>query len=353
MGPIAYFSSSAVARKYGCIAYVMYLLTGRHQIPIQYIYSSFLSKTVVIYNAKDWFGALKHFQTSYVIEVLLRRVLYIGGYGVLVTIINQHVVDVDVPIDSTFFSLMGILLSLLLVFRTNSAYDRFWEGRKQWGSLVNYSRNFAVIMDGILPDDDHENRLFFARSLSNFALALKGHLRTGVDFTELEDPGDEHFESLPKYGHVPSRIAALLMRRLQVLSRHRIVTDADLITIRLYHQALLDVAGACERIKKTPIPFSYSFFIKLFITLYLILLPLVLVDTYHYFTIVATLLAGYALLGVEMIGDEIEEPFGLDCNDLPLNQIARTIQRNMHEIVGEELSSVALAKPEVDYIKVN
>lgn len=312
-----------------------------------------LLQPVIIYEAKNWFGALKHFHTSYSIQVLLKRVGYVSLYGILLTLIDQHVVDIHVPIDGTLFSLLGITLSLLLVFRTNTAYDRFWEGRRQWGSLINYSRNLAVLLDALLPDEATGNRLFFARGLSNFALALKGHLRTGVDFAELDDMGHDEVQTLPQYAHVPSRIAALLMRRFQVLRQDAIVTDADLITIRLYHQALLDITGSCERIKKTPIPFSYSFFIKLFITLYVLLIPLVLVSAYGYFGIMATTLAAYALIGIEMIGDEIEEPFGLDCNDLPLNQMGQTIRRNMHEILGVEPTRVVHPKQEVDYIKVN
>lgn len=308
---------------------------------------------MIIYEAKDWWGALKHFHTSFSIQVLLRRVGFVSLYGILLTLLDQHVADVHLPFDGTLFSLLGITLSLLLVFRTNTAYDRFWEGRRQWGTLVNYSRNLAVLLDALLPDDATASRAYFAQTLSNFALALKGHLRNGVDFTELDDTGAGELQSLSHYAHVPSRIAALLLRRTQMLRQDHLVNDADLITIRLYHQALLDVTGACERIKKTPIPFSYSFFIKLFITVYVLLIPFVLVATYGYFAIVATTLAAYALIGIEMIGDEIEEPFGLDCNDLPLNQIAQTIRRNMHEILGVPPSVTVLPKQESDYIKVN
>lgn len=327
----------------------MYLGTCNFLISLNLLFFNF----VVIYNAKDWFGALRHFHTSYTIQVLLRRVAFVGGYGTLVTLIDQHRINVDLPIDGTFFSLLGILLSLLLVFRTNTAYDRFWEGRRQWGLLVNNSRNFAVLMDAILPDDDHENRLYFARMLSNFSLALKGHLRTGVVFTELEDAGHNEPEALAQYKHVPSRISALLMRRLQVLKQDHMVSEGDLISIRTVHQSFLDIAGSCERIRNTPIPFSYSFFIKLFITMYLTIMPLVLVETYAYFTILATTFAAYALLGVEMIGDEIEEPFGLDCNDLPLNQISQNIRRNMYEILTGELPAVQQSQPEGQYQKVN
>ena len=217
---------------------------------------------MVIYNAKDWLGALRHFHTSYVIQVLLKRVVFVCGYGSLITLIDQHWVNVEVPIDGTFFSLLGILLSLLLVFRTNTAYDRYWEGRRQWGMLVNNSRNFAVLMDSLLPEKDIENRLFFARTLSNFAMVLKGHLRTGIDLPIWKKPERGDLELAGSLKHVPSRVAALLMRRVQIVKTERVLSEGDMITIRSYHQALLDITGSCERIKNTPIPFSYSFFIK-------------------------------------------------------------------------------------------
>jgi len=102
---------------------------------------------MILYNSKDWFRALAHFHTSYTIRLLLRRVGMIGLYGTVITVIDLNYFDFKLHIDGTIFSLLGIMLSLLLVFRTNTAYDRFWEGRKQWGSLVNHSRNLAVMMD--------------------------------------------------------------------------------------------------------------------------------------------------------------------------------------------------------------
>jgi putative membrane protein len=308
---------------------------------------------MIVYDNKDWFRALAHFHTSYVIRVLLVRVLLLGLYGTAITVIDLHFYNFQLRIDGTFFSLLGIMLSLVLLFRTNTAYDRFWEGRNLWGTLVNHSRNLAVMMDALVPNDDVENRRYFARTIANFALALKGHLRTGVDFTELEETADGKPEDLKKYGHVPSKIAALLLRRIEQLYRANQIAAPDLLNIKPHHQALLDITGACERIKRTPIPFSYSFFIKLFISIYVLLMPFIIAETYRYFAIPATLLAAYALLGIQMIGDEIEEPFGLDCNDLPLNQIARIIRKNVHEILGVEVSPALPAIPEVDYMKVN
>jgi putative membrane protein len=307
---------------------------------------------MIIYDSKDWLKALAHFHTSFTIRVLFRRIGVVGLYGAAITLIDLHVFDFRFHIDNTFFSLLGIMLSLLLVFRTNSSYDRFWEGRKQWGTLVNDSRNLAVIMDTLLPADDLANRQYFARSLANFAHALKGHLRAGVNAEELQETADGPPAALLTYQHIPSRMASLLLRRIREMHRLRLISDADLINLAPRHQSLLDVTGACERIRKTPIPFSYSFFIKLFISIYLLVFPFVVTEVYQYLTIPALILAAYALMGVEMIASEIEEPFGMDCNDLPLNQIAHTISRNVHEILGVPLTSPAGAQPEAEYMKV-
>jgi putative membrane protein len=308
---------------------------------------------MIIYNNKDWLKALAHFHTSFTIRVLLRRILLVGIYGAVITVIDIHWFDFRFHIDNTFFSLLGIMLSLLLVFRTNSSYDRFWEGRKQWGTLVNDSRNLAVMMDALIPTDDQANRRYFALTLSNFAHALKGHLRMGVQPEDFHETEDGTPATILRSQHVPSRIAALLLRRIKEMHRLRLITDADLINLAPRHQSLLDVTGACERIRKTPIPFSYSFFIKLFISIYLLVFPFVVTETYQYLTIPALMLAAYALMGVEMIASEIEEPFGLDCNDLPLNQIAKTISRNVHEILAVDLQTDTKAAPEIEYMKVN
>ena len=308
---------------------------------------------MIIYNSKDWLRALAHFHTSFTIRQLLRRVVLVGFYGALITVVELHFFDFKFHIDGTFFSLLGILLSLLLVFRTNTAYDRFYEGRIQWGQLVNHSRNLAVMLDALIPDDDTANRRFFARTIANFALALKGNLRTGIDFAELEETDDGKPDELRRYGHVPSRISALLLRRIQEMHRLKLISDPDLINLKPHHQALLDVAGACERIRKTPIPFSYSFFIKLFITVYLLVFPFVITEAYQYLAIPAMVLAAYALMGVQMIADEIEEPFGLDCNDLPLGLIARNIRLSVHEILGVEPAPTAQVAAEAEYMKVH
>ena len=293
---------------------------------------------MIVYKSSDWWEALRHLGSSGIIRLLLKRVLFVGLYATAITAAALQFKELNVAVDKEFFSFMGIMLSLLLVFRTNTAYDRFYEGRRLWGQLVNNCRNLAVLLHARLPAHDLAHRTRLAQLLSNFPIALDGHLRKGVKFHKLEEVEIGYIEQLRHLGHVPSRIAGQLQEFYELLLREELILPAHLITLQRHHEALLDVAGACERIKSTPIPFSYSYFIKGFITVFLLVMPFNLLDTYQYLTIPITMFGAYALLGVEMIGDEIEDPFGKDSNDLPLTQMATRIRLNVHEILQVPVS---------------
>ncbi|GAB2957620.1 bestrophin family ion channel [Hymenobacter coalescens] len=304
---------------------------------------------MIVYKSSDWWDAFRHLHKSSIIRKLLHRVLLSGLYGTAVAILGRGVMQVKFTVDPQYFSLLGILLSLLLAFRTNTAYDRFWEGRRQWGQLINNCRNLAVLLHARLPATDHVNRFHLAKLLSNFPMALDGHLRGGVRFEKLEDLGPEFMEGLRQSGHVPSLLAATLQEFYEDLLRQDLILPVHLLAIQRHHEALLDVTGACERIQRTPIPFSYSFFIKAFITVFLVVMPLVLLSTYGYFMVPITMFGAFALLGVEMIGDEIEDPFGKDSNDLPLTQMANRIRVNVHEILGVKLAEEKIAIADAPY----
>ncbi len=304
---------------------------------------------MIVYKSTDWWEALRHLRSSGIIRLLLKRVLWVGLYAAVVTALVVKFDRFNLAVDKEFFSFLGILLSLLLAFRTNTAYDRFYEGRRLWGQLVNNCRNLAVLLHARLPAHDHANRTYLARLLSNFPIALDGHLRKGVRFEKLEEADPGFVERLQQAHHVPSRLAALLQECFERLLREEVLLPNHLITLQRHHEALLDVAGACERIKATPIPFSYSYFIKGFVSVFILIMPFNLLDTYEWLTVPISMFGAYALLGVEMIGDEIEDPFGKDSNDLPLTQIANRIRANVHEILGVDLHEDIRTLADVPY----
>lgn len=294
---------------------------------------SVIPPPMVIYNNKEWFKLLTNFYRSYVMQRLVRFALWAGFLTTLLCVLILEVLRVDIRFHSGTFSLLGIVLSILLVFRTNTAYDRWWEGRKQWGSLVNTSRNIALSVHGLLPRADIENRGFFARHVSNFAIALKEHLRGGVKLDELQDLTETERQVYAARQHLPNYLIGLLYERTQELYRRDAISGYDLISLKTHIGSLADILGACERIKKTPIPFSYSIYIKTLILAYAVLLPFGLIEEFGYFTIPVVMLIFFAFLGLELLAQEIEDPFGLDCNDLPTGSISQTIHNNVYEVV--------------------
>jgi ion channel-forming bestrophin family protein len=230
-------------------------------------------------------------------------------------------------------SLLGIVLGLFLVFRTNSAYDRWWEGRKLWGSMVNSTRNFSLKLNSYVSAEDHELREWFAKMISNFVFATKEHLRRGVQLSELDAVSDSFAHDLKAYKHKPNRLASMLYTRVNELYKTNKLTGDQLINIDKELKDFVDIVGACERIKNTPIPYSYSMYIKKFIFIYVVTLPFGFLTTYGYFTAVIVVIITFVLLSIELIAEEIEDPFGRDMNDLPTDELAARIKENVEEIL--------------------
>jgi putative membrane protein len=147
---------------------------------------------------------------------------------------------------------------------------------------------------------------------------------------------DAELEALKRRRHQPNHIGLWIYSRIHAIYKAGTFTDADLINLKPEYFALIDVMGACERIKRTPIPFSYAVYMKIFISLYGIFLPFGLYSDLGFYTIPLTMFIFFAMLGLELMAEEIEDPFGLDCNDLPTGDLALTIKKNVFEILEQE-----------------
>lgn len=285
----------------------------------------------------NWFGDLFHLYRSWTIQKIFRGVLMVGVYTTLVCLaVDFWELHVRIALNVQIFSLLGVILSIFLVFRTNTAYDRWWEGRKQWGALVNNTRNLAVYVHAMFPKQDQEVRRYFAKQISNFCIALVDHLRDGVKLDKLIYLSDDEKEVYQTKGHIPNYIAYEIFNRMAEAHRNQEITEGDYINIKDNHQALLDILGVCERIRRTPVPFSYAVYLKIYITAYAIMLPFALVTAFGWATIPLVMFIFFSLIGVELLGEEIEDPFGLDCNDLPTGDIAHTIKTNVFEILEDK-----------------
>jgi putative membrane protein len=289
---------------------------------------------MIKYNPKNWYRLIFALHKSDTLRILWKEMIYIGVFSVVLAfVVITYGSHIDALKDLTaVYSLVGFVISLLLVFRTNTAYDRWWEGRKKWGCLVNDTRNMAIKLSTLLTDK--EDKDFFKRMIPNFAFATKEHLREGVDFDELELTKEE-LAFLKQRVHVPNGITQMMYERIHVIKGRGEITEEEFIIIDKNLNALLDSLGGCERIKNTPIPFSYMLFLKKFIIMYVVTLPLAFVSVFGYYAAIISTFIFYVLVSMEVLAEEIEDPFGTDDNDLPTGGLSLKIRENVAEIFGE------------------
>jgi ion channel-forming bestrophin family protein len=236
--------------------------------------------------------------------------------------------DSHVKNISIMHGMLGFVISLLLAYRTNTAYDRWWEGRKMWGGLVNSSRNLSIKLSAILTDE--KDKAYFRKMLPGYASILHKHLNDSDTGKQLFDDVDLDVDH---HKHRPNQVAKMLFHKVNDLYSSKKITGDQLIILNNELQAFTDICGACERIKNTPIPYSYSAFIKKFIFIYVLTLPFGYVFSLGYYVIPVVVFIFYVLASLELIAEEIEDPFGSDANDLPTKKISENIKRNVEELI--------------------
>lgn len=292
---------------------------------------------MIQYNPKDWLTFIFRFHKSDTFRRLWPMIMIIMGYAALIAYLEINFWKWDEKNNirniSVMYSLLGFVISLLLVFRTNSAYDRWWEGRKLWGSLINNSRNLAIKLGAYLPKNEVQTRLFYKTAIPQYAVALKSHLRAETTRLELDETVHEEFNGIDHDKHLPNQLAALLFQKTNTLYTAGKITGEQLIVVNSELQSFTDICGACERIKNTPIPYSYSAFLKKFIFFYVMTLPWGYVYQLGYVVIPVVGFIFYVLASLELIAEEIEDPFGTDTNDLPMNRICENIQKQVKELL--------------------
>lgn len=288
---------------------------------------------MIDYDAKNWLAVLARLSGSVAPRVLPRTILVaIVGAGAVWT--YEHRAFKIAPVAHT---MIGVALGLLLVFRTNASFDRWWEGRRSYGMLVNRTRDLARQLRGYAATNP-ESRAVVERIIRwidlFFALVLQT-LRNEADLTALGALATtEEREILGSKKTRPAVVLAWVTAAVDGLARDGVLTDARLLAIDGNLTSLLDSSGACERIARTPVPFAYAQHIKLFVTLFCFTMPFVLVDGLGWMTPAAAACLAYALFGIDEIGVEIEDPFGYDPNDLPSERIARVIRLGLGDVSG-------------------
>ncbi|RKG62872.1 hypothetical protein D7V80_32830 [Corallococcus sp. CA054B] len=281
---------------------------------------------MVEYDPHRWWSYFHYLRGSMVKEIV-GRVLMCVVWAAAVVGFHQEVVNVGVP--PTVHTLAGISLSLLLVFRTNASYDRFWEGRKLWGGIVNETRNLLRASEPFLGRTELFAPLVRWTAAFPFAAAawLRGQQRHLGPHTDPLPSGE--VTDVLKAQHVPLNVARRMTAVLDEGRRQGLYPEYVQMQLDQNVHLLIDYLGGCERIHRTPMPFAYMVHLRRALILYCFTLPFALVDTFGWVTVVATFVVAYVFFGIEEIGVEIEDPFGTDDNDLPLDTICQNIQNNL------------------------
>ncbi|PSM50674.1 hypothetical protein C7Y66_02810 [Chroococcidiopsis sp. CCALA 051] len=280
--------------------------------------------------------------TQAVFPGVLPWVLVLSSYGFLISVLYSFGIPVSIPEESDAITravlIFNIGLPLLLVFRTNTAHEKFWEGRKLWGSLVNTVRNLTRdLWIGVKEEtpQDRAQKEYTLRLIVAFAVAMKLHLRGEHVTDELSDlVAETQFFRLKYTNHPPLQIAFWIGDYLQEQHDRDRLNIYQLTSLQKLVDQLVDILGGCERILKTPLPLIYPLILKNLVFVYCLVIPLEIVKEVNWFTSSIITFVSFILLSIEQIGSEIEEPFGHNSCDLPLDIICNTILHNVEDLIA-------------------
>lgn len=239
-----------------------------------------------------------------------------------------------VPLNATPFSLMGISFALFLGFRINASYDRFWEGRKHWGSVLVEARNLArMALTAIAPIQEARP---FVLGLIAFATTMRNQLRDQPPTHLLQGllPQDV-LTRLTNARSAPTLVLVWLGHWVHACRQQQHIDPLVAQNMETSLNALSSALGSCERIASTPLPFAYSVVLHRSVYLFCVLLPFGLVDSIGLMTPLAVTFVSYTFFALEALSDEIENPFGMDTNDLALNAIVASVDASLREMLGE------------------
>ncbi len=253
-------------------------------------------------------------------------VLLVMLYTVLVAWLEQRFFPekLVLEIESAVFN--GLVFGLLLAFRTNTAYDRWWEGRKLWGQLVNDSRNLCLKVATMVRTPPEELAAF-GRHIVGFAETLKDQLRGKTPRYKGEEPAP----------HGPSQCVRLILEDLRRWEARGQLTAMQMLMLDPHVRGFMDICGGCERIRATPLAASYRFFLRQGIFLYLFTLPWFMARQFGYWSVLQVGLVSYFMIGLEMLAEDVEEPFGRDRDDLKLEHICQSISHSTAEILSHPI----------------
>lgn len=266
--------------------------------------------------------------------------LYLFVYDLVVVFVFKVLHWSWVSFPNIPLALLGSAIGVVMGFRNNSAYDRWWEARKLWGTIVNNSRSWArQVLQIAAPDAEDlqfaQKRMIYLHIA--FVHALRQHLRRLEPWPELERLlTQEQLEELRGDDNVPLRLQLQMGRMLRECVRRGWIDSLQWAQMDTTLNDLADAQGGAERIKNTPMPKQYDYFPQLFTHIYCLVLPLALVNTLGWYTPLGSTLVGFIFLALDKIGRDLEDPFDNTLFDVPLTSITRGIEINLRQLLNEK-----------------
>lgn len=310
---------------------------------------------IVIPQKLSWFRVIIRFRESALIAIW-KRVLFATLVASLVTWLHLQLGWFQLSLTPLPFTFVGLALSIFLGFRNSTSYDRFWEGRKLWGSLVNTSRNLGrrvqIYITPNHPEDSdavQELQHQLVYYLIAYVHAFRCHLRgdTWETLRPLITPSD--FVRLQSEKNPPMFLAFRLSEMVQKAHSKGWLNTFHLPLLEDLIAELLNIQGGCERIKSTPIPFAYTVLLHRLVVIYTTAMPFGIIDAVSLYTPFVVFIVAYAFLGLDAIGDSIENPFDMEVHDLPLSAMSRMIEVNLRQQLGEK-DLPPLAQPDENWV---
>ncbi len=300
---------------------------------------------MIIKNKENWLKMLFVWHES-VLPRLLPRLIVLFVMSLVIVYFHGMVFSFKIPLNPTPLTLFGFVLALFLGFRNNVSYDRFWEGRKLWGALLNHTRSLAR-QTMTLTDSNTENasKLEFISLLRSFGYALKHQLRDTNANDDLKIRLTEKQFAIVSQGQYKPIVLTKLMG--EWIQKAREENKMDSIQQARFDEnldALTDIVGGCERIASTPIPYTYRVLLHRTVYIYCFLLPFGLVDSLQWLTPFIVAFIAYTFVAFEAIADEIEEPFGTEPNDLALSSMCEMIEATICELASMPMNQIQKAK---------
>ncbi|MDR2319207.1 MAG: bestrophin family protein [Pseudomonas sp.] len=278
-----------------------------------------------------------------IVKRIALRCLMVTLLAALIVLVERHFPAFFYPVSATPFTLLGLSLSIFMSFRNNACYDRWWEGRKAWGKLIIETRSFVRESVAIA---DEKLRAELLRSLCGFAHGLNARLRNEC---EVRATRPWLSEGAPVAAHnVCDGILRDIGAHCSRLAEQGQISEWRYTLLEQRLAGLTEVQATCERIKGSPLPFPYTLLLHRTIYIFCLLLPFALAEPLGWLAPLFTTIVGYTFFGLDAIGNELEDPFGRDENDLPMDAMVRTVERDVLGALGvEPLPPVLLP---VDYV---